>query len=143
MALGMVNNLGPTGDDLSYIKSTADLAMAKANSNKVDIDKVKQTADNALEIATNHNHNYAGSSSPGGPATTALSCTGNAETSTKATYDSAGQNINKTYIKKLSVFGLDITCIKGDNTQETVSLDEGVLSRISCMSRFSDHFRMI
>ncbi|EDT75159.1 hypothetical protein [Clostridium butyricum] len=46
------------------------------------ISTATQTALNE-KAASSHTHNYAGSSSAGGAATTALSCTGNSATSTK------------------------------------------------------------
>ena len=52
----------------------------------------------------------------------ALSC--NASTATKATQDSAGQQINKTYIKGLSVSGKTITYTKGDGTTGTITTQD-------------------
>lgn len=49
------------------------------------------------------------------------SCTGNSATATKATQDSAGQQINTTYIKGLSVSGKTITYTKGDGTTGTIT----------------------
>lgn len=49
---------------------------------------------------------------------------GNASTSTKATQDSAGQQINKTYIKGLSVSGRTITYTKGDGTTGTITTQD-------------------
>ncbi|MDE6724678.1 MAG: hypothetical protein K2J79_03645, partial [Ruminiclostridium sp.] len=46
--------------------------------------------------------------------------TGNASTATKATQDSAGQQINTTYIKGLSVNGKTITYTKGDGSTGTI-----------------------
>ena len=73
---------------------------------------------------SDHTHNYAGSSSAGGAATTALACSGNSATATKATQDSAGQQINKTYIKGLSVSGKTITYTKGDGTTGTITTQD-------------------
>lgn len=47
---------------------------------------------------------------------------GNASTATKATQDSAGQQINTTYIKGLSASGKTITYTKGDNKTETATI---------------------
>lgn len=58
------------------------------------------TASGVGAAAANHSHNYAGSSSAGGAATTALACTGNAATATKATNDGNGNNIANTYVTK-------------------------------------------
>lgn len=52
---------------------------------------------------------------------------GNADTATssiKATQDSAGQQINKTYIKELSVSGRTITYKRGDNTTGTITTQD-------------------
>ena len=52
---------------------------------------------------SNHTHNYAGSSSVGGPATTALVCTGNSATATKATQDGNGKVIADTYMPHTTI----------------------------------------
>ena len=52
------------------------------------------------------------------------SCTGNAATATKATQDSAGQQINTTYIKGLSVSGRTITYTKGDGSTGTITTQD-------------------
>lgn len=49
---------------------------------------------------------------------------GNADTSTKATQDSAGQQINTTYIKGLSVSGRTITYTKGDGKTGTITTQD-------------------
>ena len=49
---------------------------------------------------------------------------GNATTATKATQDSAGQQINTTYIKGLSVSGKTITYTKGDGTTGTITTQD-------------------
>ena len=49
---------------------------------------------------------------------------GNANTATKATQDSAGQQINTTYIKGLSVSGKTITYTKGDGTTGTITTQD-------------------
>ena len=56
------------------------------------------------------------------PAQTSI--TGNAATATKATQDSAGQQINTTYIKGLSVSGKTITYTKGDGTTGTITTQD-------------------
>ena len=58
------------------------------------------------------------------PATIKASLSGNASTATKATQDSAGQQINKTYIKGLSVSGKTITYTKGDGTTGTITTQD-------------------
>ena len=54
--------------------------------------------------------------------------TGNAATATKATQDSAGQQINTTYIKGLSVNGKTITYTKGDGTTGTITTQDTTYS---------------
>lgn len=49
---------------------------------------------------------------------------GNADTATKATQDSAGQQINTTYIKGLSVSGKTITYTKGDGKTGTITTQD-------------------
>ena len=49
---------------------------------------------------------------------------GSASSATKATQDSAGQQINTTYIKSLSVSGRTITITKGDNTTSTITTQD-------------------
>lgn len=50
--------------------------------------------------------------------------TGTANAATKATNDSAGQNINTTYIKGLSVNGRTITYTKGNGTNATITTQD-------------------
>lgn len=49
---------------------------------------------------------------------------GNASTATKATQDSAGQQINSTYIKGLSVSGRTITYTRGNGTTGTITTQD-------------------
>ena len=49
---------------------------------------------------------------------------GNATTATKATQDSAGQQINTTYIKGLSISGRNITYTKGNGTTGTITTQD-------------------
>lgn len=53
------------------------------------------------------------------------SCTGNSATATKATQDSAGQQINTTYIKGLSISGNTITYTKGNGGTGTLAVPTG------------------
>lgn len=87
------------------------------NGNKVYHAGNKPTVSEIGAAASSHTHNYAGSSSAGGAANSAL-------TATKATQDSAGQQINKTYIKGLSVSGKTITYTKGDGTTGTITTQD-------------------
>ena len=52
------------------------------------------------------------------------SLSGNASSATKATQDSAGQQINTTYIKGLSVSGRTITYTKGDGNTGTITTQD-------------------
>ena len=74
----------------------------KANSSHTHAQSEITGLESALAGKANssHTHNYAGSSSAGGAATTALACTGNAATATKATNDGNGNNIANTYVTK-------------------------------------------
>ena len=87
------------------------------NGNKVYHAGNKPTASEIGAAASSHTHNYAGSSSAGGAANSAL-------TATKATQDSAGQQINTTYIKGLSVSGRTITYTKGNGTTGTITTQD-------------------
>ena len=49
---------------------------------------------------------------------------GSAGSATKATQDSAGQTINSTYIKSLTVSGRTVTITKGDNTTSTITTQD-------------------
>ena len=82
------------------VKKAYDLAASKANASHGNHVPTTQTANNAIFLrndntwqtvkpanigaaASSHTHNYAGSSSAGGAATSALACTGNSATATK------------------------------------------------------------
>ena len=69
---------------------------------------------------SSHTHNYAGSSTPGGAATSAVTAT----SATKATQDSAGQQINTTYIKSITASGTKITITKGDGTTSSFNTQD-------------------
>lgn len=103
-------------------KTVVDTELSSTSTNPVQ-NKVINSALGG-KANSSHTHNYAGSSSAGGSATTALTCTGNSATATKATQDSAGQQINTTYIKGLSVSGKVITYTKGDGTTGTITTQD-------------------
>ena len=71
---------------------------------------------------------YGGKAATAGTADTATACSGNAATATKATQDSTGQQINKTYIKELSINGKTITYTKGDKTTGTLTTQDTTYS---------------
>ena len=60
----------------------------------------------------------------GASGTWGISVSGNAATATKATKDSANQQINTTYIKGLSISGRTITYTKGDGTTGTITTQD-------------------
>ena len=72
--------------------------------------------------------NYSGKAATAGTADTATACSGNAATATKATQDSTGQQIDKTYIKELSISGKTITYTKGDKTTGTLTTQDTTYS---------------
>lgn len=55
---------------------------------------------------------------------TATSFSGNASSATKATQDSAGQQINSTYVKGISISGRTVTITKGDGSTSTVTTQD-------------------
>ena len=70
-----------------------------------------------------------GALSVGGGITASLN--GNASSATKATQDSAGQQINSTYIKNVSVNGRTITFTRGDGTTFTITTQDTVTTNTS------------
>ena len=68
--------------------------------------------------------------------------TGNAATATKATQDSAGQQINTTYIKGLSVSGKTITYTKGNGTTGTITTQDTVYTLPAASSSTLGGIRM-
>ena len=60
----------------------------------------------------------------GTTSTVTINNVANAINATKATQDSAGQQINSTYIKGLSVSGQTITYTKGNNTTGTITTQD-------------------
>lgn len=76
--------------DVAAAQAAVNGALVVANNANATANEAKTTAETALDEANskadaNHTHNYAGSSSAGGAATTALACTGNAATATNST----------------------------------------------------------
>lgn len=70
-----------------------------------------------------------GALSVGGGITASLN--GNASSATKATQDSAGQQINSTYIKNVSVNGRTITFTRGNGTTFTITTQDTVTTNSS------------
>ena len=92
-----------TGATKVIVDSALSSTSTNAIQNKV-VANMKNEIDNALEEK--------------------LDINGNAATATKATQDSAGQQINTTYIKGLSINGKTITYTKGDGTTETITTQD-------------------
>lgn len=92
-----------TGATKVIVDSALSSTSTNAIQNKV-VANMKNEIDNALEKK--------------------LDINGNAATATKATQDSAGQQINTTYIKGLSINGKTITYTKGDGTTGTITTQD-------------------
>lgn len=60
----------------------------------------------------------------GASGTWGINVSGNSATATKATQDSAGQQINTTYIKGLSVSGATLTITKGNGVTSTATINQ-------------------
>ena len=60
----------------------------------------------------------------GASGTWGINVSGNSATATKATQDSAGQQINTTYIKGLSVSGATLTITKGNGSTSTATINQ-------------------
>lgn len=67
--------------------------------------------------------NISGKANTAGTADTSKACSGNSATATKATQDSAGQQINTTYIKGLSASNATLTYTKGNGSTGTVTVN--------------------
>ena len=85
----------------------------------------------ALLDSSNYN-NYAPTKTGGGASGTwginisgKANTAGTADTATKATQDSAGQQINTTYLKGLSISGQTITYTKGNGSTGTITVPTG------------------
>lgn len=101
-----------------------------------------------------HTHNYAGSSSTGGPATSAnklntnaggattpvyfsngipVACTPYSDASvwhaTKATNDDGGRRIDTTYLKSITSDGQSLSLVKGDGTSSTTYINKQIILR--------------
>ena len=75
--------------------------------------------------SSNYN-NYAPTKTGGGASGTwGINISGNSATATKATQDSAGQQINTTYLKGLSISGQTITYTKGNDSTGTITVPTG------------------
>lgn len=89
----------PRGD--TGAMPTIDNEITNTSNNPVSSSAIYKALD--YKSDKDHNHLYAGSNSPGGAANTALECTGNSATATKAEQDSDGEVIKDTYVADVSV----------------------------------------
>ena len=98
-------SLGCTGNSASASQLETSRVLTIGNTGKSfnGSSDVSWTLDEIGAASVSHTHNYAGSSSVGGAATTALECTGNASTATKATQDANGNVIADTYATKTEI----------------------------------------
>ena len=76
--------------------------------------------------SSNYNNYSPTKTGDGASGTWDINVSGNSATATKATQDSAGQQINTTYIKGLSVSGKTITYTKGNGTTGTITTQDTV-----------------
>ena len=89
-------------------------------------DAKRSSWNNSAELLSTYNYNnYAPTKTGGGASGTwGINISGNSATATKAAQDSAGQQINTTYIKGLSVSGKTITYTKGNGTTGTITTQD-------------------
>nr|DAL50569.1 MAG TPA_asm: hypothetical protein [Caudoviricetes sp.] len=110
--------------------------------------------DKSVYAPASHSHSYAGSSSAGGPATSAnklntdaggtttpvyfsngipVACTPYSSASvnyaTKATNDAGGNPIHKTYLKDIGSDGQSLSLVKGDGTSKTTYINKQIILR--------------
>ena len=79
---------------------------------------------NAITEVTGSNATLTIIKGNGTTSTVTINNVANATNATKATQDSAGQQINTTYIKELSISGKTITYTKGDGSIETMTTQD-------------------
>ena len=91
-------------------------------------DAKRSSWNNYAELLSTYNYNtYAPKKDgTGASGTWGINISGNSATATKAAQDSAGQQINTTYIKGLSVSGKTITYTKGNGTTGTITTQDTV-----------------
>lgn len=127
-----VGNNSSKWSDLPYNKSAAvsPLSIKLNASAAVDYDgstakTISITAASIGASASSHTHLYAGSTSTGGPAISAIK-------------DSSNQQINTTYIKNVTGNGTSITITKGNGTVDTTTISD---TRVYQSSTTADTFR--
>ena len=114
----------PQGALERLVKVADQTARFKLTSSNVQLgDSVLQTDTGIMYIVVDENNLANANGYQEYKASTALKASA-ADTATKATQDSAGQQINTTYIKALSVSGQTITYTKGDGTTGTIKTQD-------------------
>ena len=120
----IIVNLKSAGSDISIDRSTNTKLPSTVSSAQTLADALGNLAfKNSLgkgDVGLGNVDNTADSAKSVKYATSA----GSAGSATKATQDSAGQTINSTYIKSLTVSGRTITITKGDNTTSTITTQD-------------------
>ena len=120
----IIVNLKSAGSDISIDRSTNTKLPSTVSSAQTLADALGNLAfKNSLgkgDVGLGNVDNTADSAKSVKYATTA----GSAGSATKATQDSAGQTINSTYIKSLTVSGRTVTITKGDNTTSTLTTQD-------------------
>ena len=102
---------------------------AKVDKNGNDITGTYATKEELANYLSLAGGTVTGALSVGGGITASLN--GNASSATKATQDSAGQQINTTYIKNVSVNGRTITFTRGNGTTFTITTQDTVTTNTS------------
>lgn len=102
---------------------------AKVDKNGNDITGTYATKEELANYLSLAGGTVTGALSVGGGITASLN--GNASSATKATQDSAGQQINTTYIKNVSVNGRTITFTRGNGTTFTITTQDTVTTNSS------------
>ena len=102
---------------------------AKVDKNGNDITGTYATKEELANYLSLAGGTVTGALSVGGGITASLN--GNASSATKATQDSAGQQINTTYIKNVSVNGRTITFTRGNGTTFSITTQDTVTTNTS------------
>ena len=114
----------PQGALERLVKVADQTARFKLTTSSVQLgDSVLQTDTGVMYIVVDENNLANANGYQEYKASTALKASA-ADTATKATQDSAGQQINTTYIKGLSVSGQTVTYTKGDGTTGTIKTQD-------------------
>ena len=120
----IIVNLKSAGSDISIDRSTNTKLPSTVSSAQTLADALGNLAfKNSLgkgDVGLGNVDNTADSAKSVKYATSA----GSAGSATKATQDSAGQTINSTYIKSLTVSGRTVTITKGDDTTSTITTQD-------------------